>query len=94
MEQQIRSGKTRNSKSGTVKRGTTSPVLLNVDYLHLNLNIFKWKSNRKRIFTPVEDFSNRCWYGQRNYLSHNTLFEFVYVLFIHNSNCHQLHMYY
>ena len=83
-----------NNKSGMVKRGTTSLVLFNVDYLHLNFNIFNCKSNRIHIFTPVEDFSNRCWYGQGNYLSQNTLFKFVYVLFIHNLNCHQLHMYY
>ena len=84
----------RNNKSGTVKRGTTSLVRLNADYLHLNFNISQCKSNSILIFTPVEGFSNRYWYGQGNYLSHNTLFKFVYILFIHNLNCHQLHIYY
>ena len=84
----------RNNKSGTVKRGATSLVRLNMDYLHLNFNIFQCKSNRIHIFTPTERFSNRYWYGLGNCLSHNTLFKFVYILFIHNLNCHQLHIYY
>ena len=51
-----RNAETRNNKSGTVKRGTTSPVWLNVDYLHLNFNIFQCKSNRIYIFTQQKDF--------------------------------------
>ena len=94
MQQQIRNGKTRNNKSGTVKRGTTSLVRLNADYLHLNFNIFQCKSNRIHSFTPVEGFSKRYCYWQGNYVSHNALFEFVYILFIHNLNCHQLHICY
>ena len=79
----------RNNKSGTVQRGAASLERLNTDYLHLHINVFQCKSNRIHIFTPMEGFSNRYWYGQGNYLSHNTLFKCVYILFIHNFNCHQ-----
>ena len=94
MEQQMRNGKMQNNKSGMVKHGTTSLVWLNMDYLHLNFNVFQCKSNRRHISLPVEGFPNRYWYGQGNYLLHNTLFKFIYILFIHNLNYHQLHIYY
>ena len=93
MEQQNTEQQIQNSKMQNNKSGTTSLVQLNADYLHLNFNIFQCKSNRIHIFTPAEGFSNRYWYGQGNYLSHNT-FKFVYILFIHNLNCHQVHIYY
>ena len=93
-EQQIQNKKMQNNKSGTIKRGATSLVQWNMDFLHLNFNIFQCKSNRIHIFIPTEGFLNRYWYGQGNYLLHNTLFKFVYILFIHNLNCHQLHIYY
>ena len=70
-----------NNKSRMVKRGTTCLVRLNADYLHLNFNIFQYKSDRIHIFTPAERFSNRYWYGQGNYLSHDILLNsFIYLL--------------
>ena len=66
----------------------------NADYLHINFNIFQCKSKRIHIFTLIKGFSNRYWYGQGNYLSHNTLFKLFYILSIQNLNCHKLHIYY
>ena len=83
------SGK-RNNKPGMVKRRTTNLWYGKKRIIFILISIFQYKSDRLLLFTPVGGFSNRYWYEQGNYFSHNVLFEF-FVSFIHHLYCYHIY---